>query len=118
MISNIYITSNNYEAALPYLEDHIENNPKDKQTLLNLSGISFRLSKWEKASKYYKSLFSLFPEEEISNHQFLIQSLVNLGKIESAFNELESFISRNPKNNNAKVQQKKLKELFTKKPSQ
>ena len=57
MISNIYITSENYKAALPYLEDHIKNFPKDKQTLLNLSGICFRLSLWEKAALHYKSLF-------------------------------------------------------------
>jgi predicted Zn-dependent protease len=84
MISNIYITSKNFEAALPYLEDHVVNFPKDKQTLLNLSGICFRLNKWEKAALHYKNLFKFFPEESKNNHQFLIQSLVNSGKVETA----------------------------------
>ena len=114
-VASIYITKEKYKEAIPHLEQELIIQPKKEAALANLPTLYIRQNRFAEAIPLYEYLFRLYPANIVKYHEFLIQALVQTGKIDEAKSKLKSFIKLHPKNETAKSQLKKISTHLNKK---
>lgn len=116
VLASHYLHENDYESALPFLEEEIKTNPRNMPALKTLAGVYYKAERWQNAANAYGLLYRLAEEDRDEMLPYYIHSLLQIGQVEPARSVLRDYLAANPGNDYAQRQLRRIEEYLKNQP--